>query len=67
MSNKRRAWTSRRNSRRRAPLHQPHPIYAERGNEQPLLEQLIARDPPDGGLTDYIRDLSRNTDDKEKS
>lgn len=35
-----------------------HPIYVARGNEQPLLEDLLASDPPAGGLESYIADLA---------
>jgi hypothetical protein len=34
-----------------------HPIYAARGNEQPLLQDLIEDDPPEGGLAAYVADL----------
>jgi len=46
-----------RAARRRLAAHQNHPIYAARGNEQPLLEQLIASDPPTGGLDQFVSDL----------
>jgi hypothetical protein len=67
MRKRQRLWTPRRAFKRRLSQHQPHPIYAERGNEHPLLNDLIDRDPPIGGLAEYIRDLNRNTDDKEES
>lgn len=37
---------------------QTNPIYAARGNEQPLLEDLIEADPPVGGVIAYVADLN---------
>lgn len=36
---------------------QNHPHYVANGNEHPTLTQLIAADPPAGGLGAYIDDL----------
>jgi hypothetical protein len=38
---------------------QHHPIYAARGNEQPLLQDLVEADPPAGGVAAYVADLDR--------
>lgn len=59
MSHKRRVWTPRRSFKRRLPRHSPHPIYAESGNEQPLLQDLVDRDAPAGGLAAYLHDLEQ--------
>lgn len=48
-------------SGRRGHLLGHHPIYVEReSKEHPLLEDLIRRDPPSGGLAAYIADLDRS-------
>ena len=52
-------WEALRPLRRQLAAQQNHPIYAARGNEQPLLEQLIADDPPEGGMASFIADLNR--------
>jgi hypothetical protein len=38
---------------------QNHSHYAARGNEQPLLQDLIDGDPPEGGITAYVADMSK--------
>jgi hypothetical protein len=48
-----------REIRRRLNTRQNHPHYAARGNEQPLLQELIERDPPEGGMASYIADIDR--------
>lgn len=52
-------WEVLRPLRRQLLAQQNNPIYAARGNEQPLLEQLMFDDPPVGGLAAYIADMSR--------
>lgn len=54
-------WGVLRALRRRLAIQQHHPIYVEReSKEHPLLEDLIGRDPPAGGLAAFIRDLDRS-------
>jgi hypothetical protein len=48
-----------REARRRLTSGQNHPHYAARGNEQPLLADLVDADPPEGGLASFIADLNR--------
>lgn len=48
-----------RDARRRFKRGQNHPHYVARGNEQPLLQDLIEVDPPAGGMTNYLADLDR--------
>jgi hypothetical protein len=51
-------------ARRRAHLcrhvaaHGNHPIYVARGNEQPLLQELVKANPPEGGMIAYVADLN---------
>jgi hypothetical protein len=52
-------WEQLRELHRKLKAAQNHPIYAARGNEQPLLQQLLTQDPPVGGLTAYLDDLDR--------
>jgi hypothetical protein len=51
--------TTLREARRRMIARRNHPHYAARGNEQPLLQDLIDTDPPEGGLPAYVADLSK--------
>jgi hypothetical protein len=48
-----------REARQRLQTKDNHPHYAARGNEQPLLQDLIEADPPEAGLTAYLADLDR--------
>jgi hypothetical protein len=59
-------WEPLRALRRRLLAAQNHSHYVGRAasKEQPLLEELIARDPPQGGLANYLRDLSRTSDEE---
>lgn len=50
-----------REARRRLTARQNHPHYAARGNEQPLLQDLIEENPPAGGMDAYIADLNRKS------
>ena len=53
-------WEALRPLRRQLAAQQNHSIYVAReSKEQPLLEQLLADDPPVGGLAAYIADLNR--------
>jgi hypothetical protein len=52
-------WEALRPLRRQLAAQRNHPIYAARGNEQPLLQQLMTDDPPVGGLAAFIADLDR--------
>jgi hypothetical protein len=45
--------------RRKLLAQRNHPLYAARGNEQPLLQDLIDADPPEGGMAAYVADLDR--------
>lgn len=47
--------------RRKRAVAQIHPVYFEReaSNEHALLEVLIARDPPVGGLIEYVRTMGQ--------
>jgi len=48
-----------REARRRLAAQANHPHYATRGNEQPLLQDLLDADPPAGGLSTYLADLEK--------
>lgn len=52
-------WEQLRDLHRKLKAAQNHPIYAARGNEQPLLQQLLTENPPVGGLAAYLNDLDR--------
>ncbi len=52
-------WEALRPLRQRLRAQQNHPYYVARGNEGPLLEQLVADDPPAGGMDAYIADLNQ--------
>lgn len=51
-------WEKLRAFRRKLEAAQNHPIYVARNNEQPLLQQLLAADPPKGGMAAYLADLN---------
>lgn len=47
-----------REARRRLRAERNHSYCAARGNGQPLLQDLIEANPPEGGLAAYIADLN---------
>ncbi len=55
-------WEALRPLRRKLIAQQNHPIYVARGNEQPLLQELVSADPPSGGMEAYIIDLDRKSE-----
>jgi hypothetical protein len=57
LSRDRGVWEPLRSLKRHLVARANHPIYAARGNEQPLLQDLIDDDPPEGGLAAYVADL----------
>lgn len=56
-------WEPLRELRKRLVAAQNHPHYTARGNEQPLLQDLIAGNPPAGGMAAYIADLDGDDSD----
>ncbi len=54
---RRSAWEPLHGLRRRPRATDNHPYYVARGNEGPLLEELVAQSPPKGGLAAFVCNL----------
>jgi len=52
-------WEPLRELRRKLRMQHNHPHYVGNGNESLRLDQLIASNPPEGGLRSYVADLEK--------
>jgi hypothetical protein len=55
-------WEPVRAFRRKLQAAQNHPHYVGNGNESLRLDQLIASNPPEGGMQSYVADLEKSPD-----
>jgi len=56
-----RPWERQRAFHRQKPQHN-HPHYVGNGNESLHLDQVIAANPPEGGMKNYLDAMTRSDD-----